>query len=75
MTLPAERSAALEMTRAFLLRLATAYTPDGIKKIPTPVRQEARRLLKHYPDTYDIYLVGKACPTIFSPDFIQNDEA
>jgi hypothetical protein len=39
--------------REFLARLATPYG-DGIKKIPAEVRQEARRLLRHYPSWFDL---------------------
>jgi hypothetical protein len=40
-------------TREFLARLSTPYG-DGIKKIPAEVRQEATRLLRHYPAWFDL---------------------
>jgi hypothetical protein len=54
MTMPSERTAAIVWTRAFLVRLSSPYMPDGCKRIPAAVRQEARRLLKHYPHTFDL---------------------
>ncbi len=57
MTLPHERTRAVIRTREFLARLATPYG-DGIKKIPAEVRQEARRLLRHYPSWFDL-----TCPS------------
>jgi len=52
-TLPHERTRSVIRAREFLARLATPYG-DGIKKIPAEVRQEARRLLRHYPSWFDL---------------------
>lgn len=52
MTLPSERTRAVLNTRQFLLRLAHPYG-NGIKGISRRVREEARRLLRHYPGWYD----------------------
>ena len=49
MTLPAERTRAVLRARDFLLRLASPYVPGGIKRIPSEVRSEAMRILRHYP--------------------------
>lgn len=49
MTLPNERTRAVLNTRDFLVRLCSPYPPDGIKKIPAPVRAQARALLRHFP--------------------------
>jgi hypothetical protein len=54
MTMPSERTAAIVWTRTFLVRLSSPYVPDGLKGIPAVVRQEARRLLKHYPHAFDL---------------------
>jgi hypothetical protein len=35
--------------------------PDGCKRIPAAVRQEARRLLKHYPHTFDLAQGDSLC--------------
>jgi hypothetical protein len=53
MTLPAERTRAVIRAREFLLRLCSPYG-GGIKRIPREVRQEARRLLRHYPGWFDL---------------------
>ena len=54
MTLPAERSRAVLQARAFLTRLANPYVPGGIKRIPKAVRQEALRVLRHYPMGFEV---------------------
>jgi len=51
MTVPAERTRAVVITRDFLHALAC---PSGIKRIPAAVRQQARSLLKHYPSWVDL---------------------
>jgi hypothetical protein len=58
MTLPSERTRAVVNAGEFLLRLSNPYVPAGIKKIPGPVRDEARRLLKHYPSVVDMMYVN-----------------
>ena len=54
MTLPYERTRAVCQAREFLSRLASPYVKDGYKRIPTPVRQAALRLLRHYPSVVDL---------------------
>ncbi len=54
MTLPYERTRAVINAREFLFRLSTPYIENGIKKIPAAVRDEARRLLRHYPGVVDL---------------------
>jgi hypothetical protein len=54
MTLPYERTRAVINAREFLFRLSTPYIADGIKRIPAAVRDEARRLLRHYPNVVDL---------------------
>jgi len=53
MTLPAERTSAVIRTQEFLLRLISPYN-GGIKGVPKVVREEARRLLRHYPHWFDL---------------------
>jgi hypothetical protein len=53
MTLPYERTRSVMNTRDFLLRLASPYG-GGLKRIPKDVRDEARRLLRHYPHSFDL---------------------
>lgn len=62
MTLPDERTSAVIRTRAFLLSLASGET----KRIPSAVREQARRLLRHYPGLYDLDRVAEVNPDIFS---------
>jgi hypothetical protein len=53
MTLPYERTRAVLSVREFLMRLASPYG-GGIKGIRREVREEARRLLRHYPGWFDL---------------------
>ena len=68
MTMPNERTSAVLQAHDFLVRLSSAYLPDGIKKIPAEVRQEARRILRHFPRAYDIHHAAKASPDVFDTD-------
>lgn len=54
MTLPYERTRAVLNAREFLFRLSTPFVENGIKRIPAAVRDEARRLLRHYPSVVDL---------------------
>lgn len=65
MTLPYERSRAVIQTGDFLRRLISPYTENGLKKIPKAVREEALRLLRHYPHPYELHEAAKAAPDIF----------
>jgi hypothetical protein len=51
MTLPTERTNAVLRTEKFLLDLCN---PKATPRVPRAVRQEAGRLLKHYPSKYDM---------------------
>ena len=53
MTLPCERTRAVIRARDFLLRLCTPYG-RGFKRVSREVREEARRILRHYPGWYDL---------------------
>ena len=51
MTLPIERTYAVQNTEQFLLDLCNSKkTP----RVPAGVREQARRLLRHYPTKYDL---------------------
>jgi hypothetical protein len=50
MSLPSEQARALAVARHFLVDIGSRKT----KRIPTAVRQEARRCLKHFPMSYDL---------------------
>ena len=60
MTLPYERTRSVTNAREFLFRLSTPYIENGIKKIPAAVRDEARRLLRHYPSVVDLKYAGSS---------------
>ena len=62
MTLPDERYRAVKHTKMFLLELCDpAITP----RLPKHIRQEAHRLLRHYPDTYDLDRAAEFAPHVF----------
>ncbi len=46
MTLPYEEHTAIVYTELFLLKLISSKKSPGV---PLPIREEARRLLRHYP--------------------------
>lgn len=62
MTTPDERTRAVLHTRDFLEALLDAETQPGV---PAEVREEARRLLRHYPDTMVLRLANLALPQHF----------
>jgi len=49
MTLPEQSDRAVAQAREFLVRLTSPYVEGGIKGIRREVRDEASRLLRHYP--------------------------
>jgi hypothetical protein len=53
MTMPNERTYAVCRARDFLRRLASPYA-GGIKGIRRDIREEARRILRHYPAWFDL---------------------
>lgn len=65
MTMPCERTRAVIYAVDFLTRLVSPYNENGIKKIPKAVRQEALRVLRHFPRPYDLYEVAKCAPDVF----------
>lgn len=63
MTLPDERYRSLIQTRKFLFDLmSSSETP----RVPKIVRQRARSLLRHWPDTYHLELIAEEMPDHFS---------
>jgi len=62
MTLPDERYRAVVQTAKFLHSLC--YSSET-KRVPLAVRQEARRLLRHYPNEWDMRTVAEEMPSIF----------
>lgn len=51
MTVPIERKNAVVHTEKFLLDLVN---PKVTPRVPKAVREEARRLLRHYPSQFDM---------------------
>lgn len=64
MTLPYERTRALIETRELLKRL---QDPGETPRVPRWLREQARLLLRHYPDYASIELAHKALPHLFGP--------
>lgn len=64
MTVPAERTLAMLQARNFLKELANA-APQS--RVPDHVRQEAIRLLRHYPSSADVELAHMYAPHWFGP--------
>ena len=63
MTLPDERYRSVKQTEEFLRELCYK-TP----RIPKAVREEARRLLRHYPTTYDLDRAAARSPDVFAAE-------
>ena len=53
MTMPHERTRSVIQAREFLLKL------EGDKALPEVVRNEAHRLLRHYPTMSDVLRAGR----------------
>jgi hypothetical protein len=62
MTLPYERRWAINNTRQFLVDLTD---PKKTPRVPSAVRKEAYRCLKHYPGDYHMDEARKAAPDVF----------
>jgi hypothetical protein len=63
-TMPNERTRAVLQARDFLQELATGEWPCAL---PSGVRREAQRLLRHFPHDNDMELAHLALPTWFGP--------
>lgn len=61
MTLPDERYRAIIQAKQFLERLSFS---SEIKRVPLAVREEARRLLRHYPSEYDLDQIEQYAPHV-----------
>jgi hypothetical protein len=64
MTLPYERTNAVNWTREFLYDL---LDPKKTPRIPRELRRRAGSLLKHYPTEYDMDRASGAIPTGLIP--------
>jgi hypothetical protein len=55
MTVPRERTNAVMFTENFLLRL---IDPKQTPRVPRAIRQEAHRLLRHYPSRFEMEVIS-----------------
>jgi len=60
--MPTERSYAVHNTRQFMYDLLDKKKTPGVSKL---VREQARRLLRHFPATFYLNTCSKSCPDIF----------
>jgi hypothetical protein len=61
MTLPDERYRAVKWAESFLQRLAGGELP----RVPKAVRDEARSILRHYPNNWDMNRAAATSPEVF----------
>jgi len=61
MTLPDERYRAVKSAALFLSRLAGGELP----RVPKAVRDEARSILRHYPNNWDMNRAAEGAPEVF----------
>ena len=61
MTLPDERYRAVKWAETFLSRLAGGQ----IARVPKAVREEARSILRHYPNSWDMQRAAATSPEVF----------
>lgn len=62
MTLPDERYRAVIMTRNFLYDLCDPRKTPGV---PKRIREQARSVLRHYPDDYHMQVAASGAPHVF----------
>jgi hypothetical protein len=62
MTMPNERKWAIDNTRLFLVDL---MDPKKTPRVPSAIRKEAYRCLKHYPDEYYMEEAQRLAPSVF----------
>jgi hypothetical protein len=61
MTLPDERYRAVKYAQDFLSRLAGGQ----YARVPKAVRDEARSILRHYPNAWDMDRASRGAPDVF----------
>jgi hypothetical protein len=62
MTLPDERYRAVIQTEKFLKSLCFS---SETKRVPLAIRQQARALLRHYPNDWDMKRAADSAPDVF----------
>jgi len=71
MTMPSERTRAVLNTEQFLIKLCI---PKQSPRVPKEIREEARRLLKHYPSRYNMHHIQESFEEIKDPQMDALDE-
>jgi len=61
LTLPDERYRAVKYAQEFLSRLAGGH----YARTPKAVREEARHILRHYPNSWDMQRAAEGAPEVF----------
>lgn len=64
MTIPFERTRALIQTKEFLQAL---LDPTETPRVPKALRDQAKRLLRHYPTYFDLEKAHRALPELYGP--------
>lgn len=65
MTIPVERTRAVQKAYQFLRRLALKIDTKGV---PSAIREEASQIMRHYPSDLDLYLLSKESDHFDHPD-------
>jgi hypothetical protein len=63
MTLPDERYRAVMWARNFLYDLCDPKKTPGV---PKAIREQARSVLRHYPDTWEMQQAAEGAPHVFA---------
>lgn len=63
MTIPSERANSLKYAREFLYAL---LNPKETPRVPRKVRDQAYRVLRHFPGDFDIERLAKKAPEILA---------
>lgn len=66
MTLPIERTNAVLRTERFLMDLRD---PKKYPRVPKEVREEANRLLRHYPSKYNMTYIKDSFEPLKEPNY------
>lgn len=66
MTMPSERTQAVLRVEKFLLDLRN---PKKYPRVPKSVREEASRLLKHYPSQFDMMYIEESFEPLEKIDY------
>ena len=62
MTLPDERYRAVRMAEELLISLCNSKSTPGVPKI---IRDRARSVLRHFPNSWDMQRAASAAPDVF----------